>query len=188
MCNTVISGESETMEGLPEDDRFRALFDPDPDCAKREFALLMFKLQKYFGWRCHADPEELASQTVWRAMKRIADGATVPDITSFCYGIAANVKKEEWKRRREEEITTDPVSPERSLFGLRSSEQAVLVEQCLQKIPTEARILLREYYWGDRVRLAEDRRLTGNALRIKVFRALEEIREQVIGKGVGSET
>ena len=143
------------------------------------FGRLFARLRVFFRSRgCH-DPEDRAAQTLLRAMRRLVGGAHVENFDAYSYGVAANILREEWKTRRVEALPGEIAGAEASFLGLNTREQAVLVDQCLNALRQEDRILLRAYFFGDRDGLAQESSCSPNALRIRVFRALDAVRKRV---------
>jgi RNA polymerase sigma factor (sigma-70 family) len=166
------------------DGPFGSLFDSHPEKARKQVETLRSKLSRYFTWRrCHS-PEELVSETIYRALSQIGRGKTVPNLDSYCYGIAMNVIREQRKEREEEEISHDPVDTSTTASGsLDPQERRRLLEECLLMVSAEDRAILKEYYLGDRTKLAARAGLTPTALRVKICRIVARIRERAGGKG-----
>jgi RNA polymerase sigma factor (sigma-70 family) len=163
---------------------FGRFFDRDPECARKQVALLRAKLSRYFAWRHGASPEEMVSETLCRALTQISKGAAVPNLDSFCYGIASNILREGWKRKPEGELTDDLPGPDTAPAGqLCATEQSLLLEECLRMLSADERALLKQYFWEDRKQVAERLNISPTALRIRVFRILRKIRERVAGSG-----
>ena len=182
---TYSSGAPSTVADQPEVP-FGAFFDADPEAAHRQVLALRTKLAKYFAWHHCYCPDELVSETLFRALSRISRGCEVPNLDRFCYGIAVNVLREEWKKRPELELDNDWAGADSAAYGrLNRSEQARLLEECLQTVGLEDRAALKEYFCGDRGDFAVRLGISPTALRIRVHRILEKIRAQVGGKGFG---
>jgi DNA-directed RNA polymerase specialized sigma24 family protein len=161
-----------------------AFFDAEPESARKQVAMLRSKLIKYFAWHHCACPEELVSETVFRALGRISSGCEVPNLASFCHGIAVNVLREEWKKKTEVELDDNLVDVDTVFSGkLNRQERARLAEECLQIVSAEDRAILREYFWEDRAAFALRLDISSTALRIRILRILKKIRARVGGKG-----
>jgi len=133
------------------------------------------------------DPEELASESVFRVLENIANGVQIRNIEAFAYSIAKNVLKEDRRRRRKMQqlvqLSTTTVS-------VNSDErQNRCLEHCLKKcLKRSERKLLEEYYLHDgeerivhRKKMAAKHHLTVEQLRIAVFRLRERVQECVQG-------
>lgn len=160
-------------------DVLREFFDADPDRCRVQYADLRARLKKYFDWRGCRNPDELTDETITRAVQRITEGAPVADLMHYCYGIARFIRMEEWKKRHELVVTTDLEGASASMDASASLEQTILAKECLRMVPPDEEILLREYFWGDRNDLADRLHITPNALRIRIYRILEKIRQLV---------
>jgi DNA-directed RNA polymerase specialized sigma24 family protein len=147
------------------------------------FRCLFARLGMFFRSRgCH-DPEDRAAQTLLRAMRRLVGGARVENFDAYLFGVAANILREEWRTRRNEALPAELAGAEASFLGLNAREQAVLVDQCLSRVRREDRVLLRAYFFGDRVGLAWECSCSPNALRIRVFRILGAVRKRAANPG-----
>src|SRR5215469_6945895 len=166
----------------------------DEYCADpKRYTELRQRLVKYFDWRGCADPEDLADETITRATRRIGEGAvsgaTSPSdngaplpsgsdaILPYCYGIAKWVLKE----YRHRASKTDPLGELAEDTGAVDSRQTIdtrlALEQCLKKLAPRHAALLVSYYLYDREQLAEQLGISANALRVRVFRIIEELRQ-----------
>src|SRR5690242_14683199 len=74
---------------------YLAVFAGDPEEARRQYADLRRRLIFFFvRWAC-ADPEQLADETISRALANLAGGKPVTtSLGAYCYGIARNVRLE----------------------------------------------------------------------------------------------
>ena len=82
----------------PEDfARLLALLSPDAEEAVRRYAVLHKKLTGFFIMKGISDPMDAADETLDRAVLKIVAGAIVPNLDSYCFGIARNLARE---RRR----------------------------------------------------------------------------------------
>jgi DNA-directed RNA polymerase specialized sigma24 family protein len=164
----------------PQYNLFIACSVETPTKARKQILTIRTRLKRYFEYRNAASPEEMASETIFRALNQISRGKDVPNLDSFCYGIAANIVKEGWKRRPEGELRDDMVAPGSGSPGrLSGTEQSVLLAECLRTLSGAERDLLRQYYWDDRKEVAVRIGVSPTALRIRVFRILEKVRANV---------
>jgi DNA-directed RNA polymerase specialized sigma24 family protein len=134
----------------------------------------------YFAARRCPGPEEMADETIWRALRQIGVGAEIPDLTRYCYGIAAKVRLESRRKRNEVPLATTFAAPGSGSIGrLSFHERFLLLRECLGMLSAREQELLREYYLEDRKQLAVRLQVTSNALRLRVFHALEQLRERM---------
>jgi DNA-directed RNA polymerase specialized sigma24 family protein len=150
----------------------------DAGTPEDEFLEIYSRLTRYFRWRGCDSPEDLASETLYRALKQINSGATVPDLGRYCFGIAKYMCMEERKQRRAESIEDEPIDTPGGL----GADDRLLLSECLNMIAADERDLLKAYYLDDREELAQKLSLTPTALRLRIFRIMKKIREQFRGK------
>lgn len=158
-------------------------FGSEPHRVEVEYGKLRSRMIHYFAARRCRLPDELADEVIERALKQITAGAEIPDLTRYCYGIAHNLLSEQRKQKKEEPIVGDPVAPGWRSFGQPSiDERLLLLSECLAILSIRDRDLLKEYYWEDRKEMAKRLELTSNALRLRVFHAIEQIRLKVAAR------
>jgi len=170
--------------------RFLACLDPDSDRAGEKYESLRLALVKFFDWRGAHFPEELADETINRVIRKIDEGETFRDITTYCHGVARLVllerlKGPESKRADFEELSPAAlVAPEPE----EEDERQDCFERCLKELPVESRQLILQYY-GDEKREKINRRLGMaerlgiplNALRSRAQRIRNRLEECVNG-------
>lgn len=80
-----------------------SLLDADPRRAEECYRRIRDKLIKFFEWKgCH-HADDLADETVLRAVRRISEGVSIRRLDEpylFFHGVAVNVLAE-WRRRKE---------------------------------------------------------------------------------------
>jgi RNA polymerase sigma factor (sigma-70 family) len=169
------------MTGPAGNERFLGLLDSDPQEAERKYQALRGKLFFYFRHNGCADPEDLADEVFWRALRRNAEDVDFhSSVSAYCYGIAERIRREQYRRPRLEELPVEVPDPRRpSTLGLNRVEQHVLVQQCLQCLPENERQILLRFYVEDRAGLAEELQITQNALRIRVCRIKRKLEEYI---------
>jgi DNA-directed RNA polymerase specialized sigma24 family protein len=157
----------------------------DPDDAGPRYLRLHQKLEGYFRTRGAADPSTAADETLDRAARRIAEGAEVPNIDSFCLGIARFIIMEDWRintresaaflefLERHEQVTTEQI------------DRFSLMKTCFEQLPDYDRNLLNAYCAAlsgkerakRRRELAQELNKTVSALRIRVTRLRQDLDE-----------
>jgi RNA polymerase sigma factor (sigma-70 family) len=159
---------------------------PDRERAGQAYERIRCRLVKLFECRGCRDPEELADVTIDRVGRRIAEGEEIrtSDPAGYFYGVARNVLREAWRRRRLEDQARgvseamlawdDPGRAESPPISQRKLD---CLERCLEALPPDERELILAYYRrGDRVlvqarrELAERLGLPLNALRVRAHR------------------
>lgn len=157
----------------------------DPDEAGRRYLRLHQKLEGFFRTRGVADPSAAADEALDRAARRIAEGAEVPNIDSFCLGIARFIIMENWRINTRESAAF--------LEFLERHEQATeeqidhfsLMKTCFEQLPKYDQNLLNAYCVAlsgkerakRRRELAEKLGKTVEALRIRVTRLRQGLEE-----------
>lgn len=161
-------------------DGFLRLFDPDPDQAEAKYAELTERLTRFFEWRHCRCPDDLAQETLRRGLTRLSTGAEVrtEDPSRYFFGIAKFVLRETWKTREHDQL--DPAGSDvNSTDDMRRVEGDVLLRECLEALTSDERALLWRYHSGDRAELRRDLGLSDSALRVRVHRLIQRVRETV---------
>ena len=147
---------------------------PDPHTRYKQFRL---KMVKFFAWRRCEDPDGLADETIGRAIKNISAGEEIraDKPYSYIYAIAKHVFMEYIRDNKKRETIVN------SLSDNLQSHSANLQDcraQCLQKLSSDKRKLLEQYYMGEETRekLAQMLDISLNALRLKVHRLKADLR------------
>jgi RNA polymerase sigma factor (sigma-70 family) len=171
--------------------RFLEQFDPDPRKAERKYLLLRSKLIFYFRQNGAADPENLADEVFFRALRRISEGAeTYAGINAYCYGVADFVLREQRRRPRPEQLPDEPAIKQPSARNsLRGPEQQILIRECFGQMTESERLLFQRYHLDDRDELARDMNVTPNGLRVRICRIRQKLREKIsqAGKRISAE-
>ena len=158
---------------------------------------LRFRLVTYFRVRFPADAEDLADLALDRLAMRLGDGTAVQNLAAYALGIARLITLETATRRykereaaneahRQVELHEHPLEPDPAVPALRA---------CLEAIGTESAKLILEYYAEDsgsarierRQRLAEQTRLSVNALRNRALRIRDRLEACVKARLHGDE-
>jgi len=171
------------MRGPAGNERFLDLLDSDPREAENKYRVLRAKLVFYFRHNGCADPEDLADEIFSRVLRRNTEDVDFyAGLSAYCFGIAEHILREHRRHPRPEELPADIPEPGvASTLGLNRVEQHVLVQQCLQGLPTNDRQILLRYYQEDCAGLAKELRMTENGLRIRVFRIKRKLEENIAG-------
>ena len=163
------------------EEHFRVLMrwlDPDdPDSAARKYENIRSRLIRVYSARGCFEAETIADLTIDRVTLKAADlnGNYVGDPALYFYGVANNVFLEwlrEQKKSRRHRIPDDTkADPDE-----REAEYNCL-ENCLGKLPVDARRMIVEYYRGEkririehRRKLADELGISPGALQIKASR------------------
>jgi DNA-directed RNA polymerase specialized sigma24 family protein len=174
--------------------RFLLCLDSDSERAGAKYESLRLMLMKFFDWRGALFPEECADETINRIIRKIDEGDTIRDITTYCYGVARMVFLEELKSPESRRVDFEELSPA-SLVAPGSEERdekQECFERCLNELPLESRQLILQYYSNERREKIDGRQALArrmniplNALRSRAQRIrnrLEACVEGCIGK------
>ena len=155
----------------------------DPDAAAGEYRRLHRRLLAFFESHGSLEPERDADETLDRLARKLREGHVIRDVPAYVHGLARNVLREAWRHARREEGTREalramppPPAPDALLWDS--------FDRCLAELGADRAELLVAYYSASRgsnrawrAELAASRGLSLNALRIRVFRAREALRE-----------
>jgi RNA polymerase sigma-70 factor, ECF subfamily len=158
---------------------FLSLFDVEPAAAEKKVAQLHQRLVAFFRWRKRSAAEDLAAETMSRAVKRISDGAPMNDGNPipFIYGIARNILSEDLdssRRRPTPDSIDDHAEP--STNDADGFEAHIELEQLLALLSSADREVLLRYVSSDRSRLRDELKTTDQALRTRVCRIRDRLR------------
>ncbi|NOT61427.1 MAG: hypothetical protein HOP19_14510 [Acidobacteria bacterium] len=163
---------------------FLACLDADAERAGAQYEQVRLALVKFFDWRRAPFPEDLADETLNRAIRRVAEGEAPRDLPTYCLGIARFVWRESLKlpaqRHVELEEAGSLAAPETADFTAEA--RLSCFEGCLYELPFESRQLILEYYQDERrqkinnrLALAERLGLPLNALRSRAQRIRDRL-------------
>jgi len=157
--------------------------DTDRDEAGRKYEAIRLRLIKILTCRGCREPEELADETINRAVARITDIITEyqGNPALYFYGVAQKVHLEYLRKVRLKDA--NPVDEDYSLsVGYVEADNEAeteynCLERCLEHLTTDNRELVLEYYQHERhakidhrKRLATELGIAVNALRIRAHR------------------
>lgn len=173
----------EALEGL------LARLGPDPEAAAGEYQRLHRRLVAFFESHGSLEPGRDADETLDRLARKLREGYAIRDVPAYVHGLARNVLREAWRRARREEGAREalrvlpPLPPPAGPDDRRLWD---CFDRCLDELGPERTELLLAYYSAARssnrswrAALAASRGLSLNALRIRVFRAREALRESL---------
>ena len=114
---------------------------------------------------------------------RSADRYTEVDPAAFIAGIARNVARESFRPRPSHTIVPIAATP-----GPSVEREHKCLDRCLDELPPHDRELILKYYEGEkrekitnRAHLAVLLNISGNALRLRIHRIVEDLRPCVFG-------
>lgn len=170
--------------------RFLELLCPAADDAAvyHCYRRLWERLEGFFNMRGVRDTTGAAVATVERAVRRIAEGAPVPDAGRYCMGIARNVANEKLRsERRESKAFLKFIEELDDDSGEEVARIYQVLRPCFELLAAEDRELLAAYCGVMRGRaraehrrgLAASREMTVEALRVQVMRLRKELADCV---------
>ena len=175
-------------------ERFLCWLGPDPESAGRKYELIRDRLIMMFRARRCVFAEDLADTTFERVARKLADLSNefTGDPARYFYGVAKKVyleyQKEIVTSRRRVGCSLPPDAEDEDLEKMLKQ-----LDEALNAIPKSDRELILTYYTGSgknkiqhRRALAQQSGLGLNALRLRVFRIRQEIKNQMLGTAIDS--
>ena len=156
-------------------EKFLDWLDADPDEAALKFDRVQNRLIHIFISRGCVDAEVLADEVLNRVCVRI-DQVKIKytDPLRCCVGFVDNVHREYLREQRKWD---DPICPPQPRPPIELEIEDTCLDECLAKFPKLDRELVERYFHGEksvrisgRKKLAVERKLTSNALRIQAFK------------------
>jgi RNA polymerase sigma factor (sigma-70 family) len=158
----------------------------DRQRAGKKYEEIRQSLIKLFVWRGCADAEDLADETIDRVAQRLPElgKGYERDPSLYFYGFARNILKE-YQRRKDSPAASLPIDVEKPEIDVaqetyedESGEHMQdCLDRCLQKLSTEQRELVMQYYESSkrakieaRKQLATQLGLSPNHLRVRMYR------------------
>ena len=158
---------------------------PEREAAGLEYERLHRRLLAFFESHGSLEPGRDADETLDRLARKLREGHVIRDVPAYVHGLARNVLREAWRRARREEGARETLRlalPSPPASGRLWS----CFDRCLAALEPDRAELLVAYYSASRssnrawrAELAASRGLSLNALRIRVFRAREALRESL---------
>lgn len=162
-------------------EKLLAAFDTDNEKAGKKYEHARVKLLRYFEQKGIYDTDRYVDITLDRVMRRIDEGERVANIMAFIYAVASYVRLEAWneqKQLREAEVEIQKDAEQRQWEDRSEmNPRQVCLDQCLNSLPIETRILILDYYSAERSakiklrrQMAQSMGIEMNALRIRAHR------------------
>ena len=158
---------------------------PEREAAGLEYERLHRRLLAFFESHGSLEPGRDADETLDRLARKLREGHDIREVPAYVHGLARNVLRETWRRARREEGARETLRlalPSPPASGRLWS----CFDRCLAALEPDRAELLVAYYSAARssnrawrAELAASRGLSLNALRIRVFRAREALRESL---------
>ena len=162
-----------------------ARLDPDPNRAGEKYEALRTALVRFFDWRGAPFPDDCADQAIDRLARRIADNEPIADVRSYGLGIARLVWLEQSRAPSARTTSLDEAVVTELAVHAEAAEELPLAdcfEKCLAELPDDGRDLILRYYTHEhhgqieaRAALAQELKLSGNALRSRAQRVRDRL-------------
>ena len=162
-----------------------SMIDEDREQAGRGYCLLQARLAEFFRRQGDREPEAAADETLDRVAWRLKSGATVPNLKSYCFGVARRVRLERYRREMREHLAHEQFYVRRPAeSAVTETEEATRQrEGQLNQLPESDRRLLILYYSAEsgegrqnhRRELATVLGLSLNSLRIRIHRLRRQV-------------
>jgi DNA-directed RNA polymerase specialized sigma24 family protein len=150
---------------------------PCREQAGEKYEAIRRTLTRYFEGRRCVPAEEHVDETIDRVARRVAAGEHIraSDPRRYFYGVARNILLE-WRKLsgRRQPLRRCEVS---AIDGLASSPRLFCLRCCLTSLEPGEQELLEAYYLDPRAELAAHQGITPNALRIRVFKTKQKLRD-----------
>jgi RNA polymerase sigma factor (sigma-70 family) len=159
--------------------------DTDRDAAARKYEKIRLRLVKVFVCRGCVNAEDLADETINRVVVKLPEisAGYVGEPAAYFYAVSQKIYQEHLRRERKRE----PDLPMETAVGQSAPDPDPLnedieleyecLERCLEKLPTNKRELVLEYYQQEKQakidhhkKLADELGIAVNALRIRAHR------------------
>lgn len=170
--------------------KFLACLETDAERAGEKYEAIRLALVKFFDWRRAHHPEELADETLNRAIRHVDEGEIPNDVPTYCLGIARFVLRESLRRPEQRAIELEEAGPliTPAAQEITEDERQTCFEQCLRELSFENRQLITQYYQDERrqkinnrLALAERMGIPLNALRSRAQRIRDRLEQCVAG-------
>ena len=175
-------------------DQFEALLrhlGPDRETAGRQYEQLRRRLLTVFTYRRCPHPEELADETLDRVASKLLEMGPKfegPDPTRFVFGVAWNIAKESFHRPG-----VLPLPAGWDIPAVAAADDPIhergesCLDQCLRSLAEPDRGLVLRYHQeekrakiAERSTLARELGITRNALRLRVHRLTQQLRDCMV--------
>lgn len=158
-----------------EFEKFLAWLDAGPDEAAQKFDRIHMRLIQIFISRGCIDAEMLADEVLNRVCVRINQvKINYTEPIRCCVGFVDNIHREYLREQRK---CDDPICPPPPRPAKELEIEDMCLDECLGQFPILDRELVERYFHGEksvrisgRKKLAVERKLTSNALRIQAFK------------------
>lgn len=155
-------------------DLLLAWLSPDREQAGQRYEEIRTRLIKIYTTRGCWDADELADETINRVARKLVEvkDSYTGDPALFFYGFVNHIYLEYLRRK------PAPIPPSMPRMSEEDEARFRCLEECFEKLDSETRDLVLEYYRGEKTAKINHRRefadrlgIAPNALRLRAFRA-----------------
>jgi DNA-directed RNA polymerase specialized sigma24 family protein len=158
-------------------EKLLASFSSDRDEAARQYEIVRLKLLRFFERRGVVGAEHHVDEAFDRVMRRLDEGENITHLMAYFYKVASYILMEIRKEPEQFHLADNLPSPPAPPASGEESPQLKCFDRCLNGLPVESRILIRDYYQEEGRTKIQLRRQTAqrlgiplNALRIRAHR------------------
>ncbi|HEX8138184.1 MAG TPA: hypothetical protein VF544_11385 [Pyrinomonadaceae bacterium] len=165
-------------------DKLLTSLDDDRELAAEKYEVLRSKLSRFFQWRDCPSPEDHTDDVLNIVARKISEGETIENVSSYAYGVARMLCKEIRKKQEAEQraFTNIPITVQINQSDDEKDSLHECLDKCIGKLPDESRELIIGYYQGDKREKIDQRQvlaakynITLNALRINACRIRDKL-------------
>jgi DNA-directed RNA polymerase specialized sigma24 family protein len=166
-------------------DKLLLSFGDDRDTGGKKYLEIRNNLTRFFEWRGCPFPEDHADETFNRIAKRVAEGEQIQNPSGYAIGVARLLVLEILKGRQREQVALTEITNTSSEVVAEpdDSEQRIgCLRRCLGGLSHENRLLITEYYEGEkgdkiqnRKKLVEKLGIPVNTLRMRALRLRDRL-------------
>jgi RNA polymerase sigma factor (sigma-70 family) len=129
--------------------------DADRERAGEKYEELRRTLMRFFEWRGAPFPEDCTDETFNRVARRLNEGVEIKNLGGYCYEVARLVFLETLKGRDSRRAPLEEANLEAAIAdttdeAAEKERRLVCLEDCLHRLPAEARELIVEYYQDEK--------------------------------------
>jgi DNA-directed RNA polymerase specialized sigma24 family protein len=146
---------------------------PERESAGQKYENLRRRLINLLTWEQCDAPDNLADEVLNRLARKIMEGAEIPHIDRFAFGIARVVIQEHKRAQKNRENAVREMHPAPQTGHHWTTLDSMRL--CLDRLPPERRELIERYYTEDRAALAHQLGISLNALRNRAMRIRDEL-------------
>lgn len=166
-------------------DKLLLSFGDDRDSGGRKYLEIRTHLTRFFEWRGCPFPEDHADETINRIAKRVAEGEQIQNPAGYAMGVARLLLLEILKGRQREQLALNEIaisSGEVAAEPDDGEERLGCLRSCLGSLSDDNRLLITEYYEGEkgdkiqkRKKLVEKLGIPVNTLRMRALRLRDRL-------------